>query len=70
MAEEKNSCSVGDTNSGRPADGLLRHSTYENCLLSPEPIYLQIGTIFYCVTRMAQCSNTRHQANSDVLRAK
>lgn len=65
MAEEKNPCSFRDTNSGLSADGLLRHSTYENCLLSPVPIYLQIGTISYCVARMAQCSSTWHQGNSD-----
>jgi hypothetical protein len=70
MAEENNPCSFGDTNSGRPADGLLRHSTYDNCLLAPAPIYLQIGTLFYCVTRMAQCSGMWHHGNSDVLRAK
>ena len=47
MAEEKKPCSFRDTNSGRPVHGLLLHSTYENCLLSPAQIYLQLGTILY-----------------------
>ena len=70
MAEEKNPCSFRDKNSGRPADGLLRHSIFEYCVRSPAPIYLHIGTIFYCAARMAQWSSRWHQGNSDVLRAK